>query len=561
MSASAERGVGGGGTGHLRVRRWPRAAVAFVLTMLLVAVWSGGAARAALPSGCLSSGSTVTCTFTATGEQVFTVPAEVSSLHVVAIGGHGGSCDGAPGGFGANVTADQPVIPGQVLYVEVAGNGGDSPLNGVTDSGAGGFNGGGSGAIEGGGGGGASDLRMLPIAAGSLGSRLVVAAGGGGSGGECGGPGGPAGGAGTSGTTGPACSGSGGGAGTSTAGGLNGTGATGGGGCGDPGGAGASGSLGTGGAGGPTGFATGGGGGGGGYFGGGGGGGGASFGPGAGGGGGSNLVPPGGSASADATGVPSVTISYGVAVAQVSSPSLSFPTQAQSTVSAPQAVTVTNSGLSPLVVTSLTFAGTDPQDYLVTSNGCLGPIAVAASCTVGLAFAPQAQGASSATLQIASNDLNSPTSVSLSGTGGQLPTGPTGPIGLTGAIGPAAATGATGKTGPRGPAGQIELVVCQTVTKKTTKHGRKVAVKVKKCTARLVSGPVKFTIDADDLGASVSRAGVTYATGFAIPTGTARWQLVLTRHLRTLRPGRYTLTLRSRHGAHRILERRTITIT
>ena len=62
-------------------------------------------------------------------------------------------------------------------------------------------------------------------------------------------------------------------------------------------------------------------------------------------------------------------------------------------------------------------------------------------------------------------------------------------------------------------------------------------------------------------GPSVSRAGITYTTGLAIPTGTDRWQLMLTRHLRKLRPGRYTLTLRSRHGRHRILERRPITIT
>jgi hypothetical protein len=275
-------------------------------------------------------------------------------------------------------------------------------------------------------------------------------------------------------------------------------------------------------------------------------------------------VPPGGSASTDITGVPSVTISYAVAVAQASSSSLSFPTQAQNTITAPQTLTITNSGLGPLVVTGLTFAGTDPQDYLMTSNGCLGPVAAGASCTVGVAFAPHAQGASSATLQIASNDLNSPASVSLSGTGGQLPQGPTGPTGSTGPIGPTGppgATGATGQTGAQGRAGRIELVACRTVTHKRTKNGRKVAIKVKKCTTRLVSGPVKFTIDGDDLGATVSRAGVTYATGVAIPTGTDRQQLVLTHRMRKLRSGRYTLTLRTPRGRHRVVERTTITLT
>lgn len=65
----------------------------------------------------------------------------------------------------------------------------------------------------------------------------------------------------------------------------------------------------------------------------------------------------------------------------------------------------------------------------------------------------------------------------------------------------------------------------------------------------------------DPLGASLSRAGATYATGVAIPIAADSWQLVLTRHLHSLRPGRYTLTLRGRHGARRILERRPITIT
>ena len=292
------------------------------------------------------------------------------------------------------------------------------------------------------------------------------------------------------------------------------------------------------------------GGGGGGYWGGGGGGGGcdsAGTGGAGGGGGGSSLGPPDATfTDATQSGNGMVTISYVAAAAQVSSSSFSFSTQAQSTISAPHTVTVTNTGLAPLVVTGLTFAGTDPQDYLITSNGCLGPIAAGASCTVGVAFAPQQHRASSATLQIASNDPNGPASVSLSGTGGQLPEGQTGPTGPTGPTGLAGATGARA-----GPSGQIELVVCRTVTKKRTEHGRKIAVKVKKCTTRLVSGKVKFTIASHAVQANVSRAGVTYATGRAIPTGTGQWELMLIRRIHPLRPGRYILTLRSPRGGRR----------
>lgn len=102
-------------------------------------------------------------------------------------------------------------------------------------------------------------------------------------------------------------------------------------------------------------------------------------------------------------------------------------------------------------------------------------------------------------------------------------------------------------------------MVCTTVTKKTTKNGRKVAVKTKKCSARLVSGPVKFTID-KEVGASVSRGHVVYATGKAVATGPDHWTVVLQGN-RRLRPGQYTLTLHARHDSRWLTYRRAITIT
>ena len=75
-----------------------------------------------------------------------------------------------------------------------------------------------------------------------------------------------------------------------------------------------------------------------------------------------------------------------------------------------------------------------------------------------------------------------------------------------------------------------------------------------------MSGKVKFTIVSHAVDANVSRAGVTYATGREIPTGTGQLELLLTR--RSTRCGRAAiLTLRSRHGERRILERKAITIT
>ncbi len=263
---------------------------------------------------------------------------------------------------------------------------------------------------------------------------------------------------------------------------------------------------------------------------------------------GASFASPGATVTQDSTGTPSITISYVAPsqAAKVSPAALTFGTQPQSTIGAPKAVTMTNIGGAPLLLTGLTFSGSNPLGWVVTSNGCLGPLGPGSSCTVGVSFAPQAQGPSTASLQIATTDPSGPASVSLSGTGGALPKGP---------------PGQTGQRGPQGPAGKIELVVCRTVTKTVTRGGRKHKVTQQICSTRLVSGPVKFTTNGSAVSASVSRAGVRYATGRAVSLGNGRWQLELTRRLKRLRPGRYTLTLTTRHGRERLVRRTTITIT
>lgn len=241
------------------------------LAAMAVVATTGAAQPPACGSPVPSGGSfVVTCNYTG-AEQSFVVPAGVTSLRIVAVGGRGGPGTGAPG---AVVTADIPVVPGTTLYVHVGGTGGFG----------GGFNGGAPGGFNGaGGGGGASDVRTCTVEANlpntcnlatfgtSADPRLVVAGGGGGlsASNNPGGQGGtPNGGAGTGSFTG----GQGGGGGTLTSGGSGGAGAP------PPnfggfgGGSGAPGVAGAGGAGGGGSFTAGGGGGG--YFGGGGGGGG-----------------------------------------------------------------------------------------------------------------------------------------------------------------------------------------------------------------------------------------------------------------------------------------------
>ncbi len=282
------------------------------------AIVAGAAAAVLAVATTAGSAPTVTEThaYTFSGSQeTFTVPAGVTSVNVVAVGGKGGNAafgTQAPG-FGGRVSADLPVTPGSTLYVTVGGNGGSGS---GASGGAGGFNGGaiggnGSGANSnlggGGGAGGASDIRTSPS---DLTSRVVVAAGGGGPGaqGNIVNNGGVGGNAetigGTGGGTGP---GGGGGAGTDTAGGAGGAS---GGGCGNPG---TTGTFGEGGAGAHAGSSNGGGGGGAGYYGG-GGGGSATCGAGSGGGGGGSNFAAAGATSiteaVDASGTPSVTIRF-----------------------------------------------------------------------------------------------------------------------------------------------------------------------------------------------------------------------------------------------------------
>jgi hypothetical protein len=452
-----------------------------------------------------ASASAAGTTFAYTGaEQQYTVPANVTSVSVVAVGAPGGSGatsgggTGGPGGNGAIVESDLSVTPGQVLYVEVGGPGGSGDSGG-----AGGFNGGGNG-NGGGGGGGASDIRTCSSSSsscadgsqGSLHSRLVVAAGGGGGGAAFDNANGARGGAaasidGTAGSGGAASGGAqaggGGGGATLISGGTGGswsscsaTGPS------QPGAYGAGGASGAG-SGQPVG-----GGGGGGYWGGGGGGGGCytvgappAVATGGGGGGGSSNGGSGAIVGPDTSGVPSVTITPFPAPTLTGPPSsLSFPAELVSSPGVPQSLTVSNSGPGSLTITGLAFAGSDPGDFYVASSTCEHPIATGASCQLTVIFAPSAMGVRSATLVISSNDPAGPASIALSGTG-------------------VAASSATGTPGPQGTPGQVELVRCKTVTRVVTKtihhKRRKVHVKLQRCTAKLVNGPVRFTLFGTDV--------------------------------------------------------------
>jgi hypothetical protein len=533
----------------------------------------------------------VTETFASTSaEQSFTVPLGVSSVRVNAIGAPGeagrfgfNGTDGA-GGAGADVVGQLPVSTGDVLYVEVA---------------APGFNGGGPGGFSatfeggiGGSGGGASDVRTVSQAEPeSLESRLLVAGGGGGGGGAfnrgVGGNGGNAGNPGTAGTGGlSSYDGIPGGAGTLTGGGSGGTG------CSQPESAGEDGNPGVGGEGGEGFFspwASGGGGGGGGYTG--GGGGEASCNPGpeeaaaGGGGGGSSFVFGGASFSsfgaASTSTAPSISITYLTpATATPGGSSVTFPaTQPLQTVSAPQTITITNTGGNPLQISGLTFAGsasplsTDaPEDFLIGSSTCFGSIAYEESCQLTVRFAPQNEGAQTGTLRILGNMGAGATVLTLGGTGGPFPkglqgaTGAQGAQGATGAQGFQGASGAqgakgetgaggpAGATGPQGPAGEAGKPGATGPQGPKGERGPRGLTATYVCHPRRRNGSYKeacFVSVSVPSGAAamarVERDGVTYASAtVGRSTGTSE---LLLKAERNIPAGRYTLVLSGKHGS------------
>ncbi|MEA2341051.1 MAG: hypothetical protein QOG11_1128, partial [Solirubrobacteraceae bacterium] len=125
----------------MRARRdtWTRGRQSGV-TALGVAAAIGGGLLAAGPAQAGQSA------FSDAGDHPFTVPQGVTQLHVVAVGAAGGGSVSRPGGYGAKVTADVTVTPGQALHAFVGGPGGTAgtdklPANASSGAGAGGAGG------------------------------------------------------------------------------------------------------------------------------------------------------------------------------------------------------------------------------------------------------------------------------------------------------------------------------------------------------------------------------------------------------------------------------------
>jgi YVTN family beta-propeller protein len=104
--------------------------------------------------------------------------------------------------------------------------------------------------------------------------------------------------------------------------------------------------------------------------------------------------------------------------ASLGASSLSFATQKVGTTSASKTVMLTNTGNTPLTLGTLTVSG---NFALVSGSGTTcsnnGTVAAGASCAINVTFKPTAKGNNTGSVKITDNALNSPQSISLSGTG------------------------------------------------------------------------------------------------------------------------------------------------
>jgi hypothetical protein len=120
-----------------------------------------------------------------------------------------------------------------------------------------------------------------------------------------------------------------------------------------------------------------------------------------------------------AVGSPQVVSLTGTGIAPVvslSTTSVSFGNQLIPTTSNSQTVTLHNTGGAALVINSIAVTGTNSSDFGQT-NTCGSSVAPGASCTITLTFTPSVNGAESAAVTITDNALDSPESVNLTGTG------------------------------------------------------------------------------------------------------------------------------------------------
>jgi hypothetical protein len=99
--------------------------------------------------------------------------------------------------------------------------------------------------------------------------------------------------------------------------------------------------------------------------------------------------------------------------------SLNFGERLLNTSSTNEIVTLSNTGVAVLNISSISLTGASTGDYALL-NGCGATLVAEASCTLEIGFRPIVQGAQPAAISIVDNAANSPQTVALNGTGTAL---------------------------------------------------------------------------------------------------------------------------------------------
>ena len=99
----------------------------------------------------------------------------------------------------------------------------------------------------------------------------------------------------------------------------------------------------------------------------------------------------------------------------LSASSLNFGNQNVGTTSAPQTVTLTNTGNETLSVSGVSLTGTNSKDFAETNN--CGQLTPNTTCTISVTFTPSISGTETANVSITDAAANSPQTVSVTGVG------------------------------------------------------------------------------------------------------------------------------------------------
>ncbi len=178
-------------------------------------------------------------------------------------------------------------------------------------------------------------------------------------------------------------------------------------------------------------------------------------------------------------------------------------------------VMVTNTSTAAVNFAGFTTSGADAEDFSVplpsSGAGCsaTGTLAVGASCTINVVFTPGANGARTATLNIADNAAGSPQTVALSGTGVTSSVIITVPPG-----GSTTATTVSGGTAYYGLMIQGAPGVTGTVQLGCVPNSALITCKV-------IPGSVTLTGGTTEVAFAIQTfcQGVTTSNGFAVPVG------------------------------------------